>query len=264
MTLSKSEFENFKQLVFKEVGISLSDDKIELVKSRLYTRLMYYKIDCYSQYLKILQQNHQEIVYMVNLITTNETYFFREELHFDFLKHLVKDLKLNQKIRVWSAAASVGAEAYSIAMVLDDLLTPNQWEILGSDINTDVLEKAKKGLYCESWVDKIPQYYKEKYCLKGKGKHKGQFLIDRSLLYNIKFERNNLTKINRALGVFDVIFLRNVLIYFDTEMKKKVIKNILLNLKPNGYLIISLTESLEGLNISQLKKVQSSIYQKVG
>jgi chemotaxis protein methyltransferase CheR len=226
--------------------------------------LHHHKIKSFSSYLKIVEYNHKEKIQMINLITTNETYFFRETKHFDFLTTIVKQVPINQPFRVWSAASSVGAEAYSIAMILENYLNLNQWDVVGSDINTEVVQKAKKGLYCESWIDKIPANYKTKYCLKGKGRFEGQFIIDRKLQHNIHFATNNLTVPNNSFGVFDIIFLRNVLLYFNTQTKQQVLNNVLQNLKVGGYFIISLTENLDGLNIKNLRKYQSSIYQKIG
>ena len=243
MKLKLSEFNLFQKLIFDEIGISLSDSKITLVQSRLFSRLHHHKTKCFSSYLKIVKENHKEKIQMINLITTNETYFFRESKHFEFLASIARNLKVNQEFRVWSAAASVGAEAYSIAMVLDDILTMHQWEIVGSDINTEVIQKAKKGLYYESWIDKIPKDYKSKYCLKGKGRFEGQFIIDRKLLHNTHFYTNNLTVKNNTFGKFDIVFLRNVLIYFNTQTKQKVLDNVISNLKVGGYFIISLTET---------------------
>jgi len=263
MTLSTQEFNLFKVLIYDTIGISLEQSKQSLVQSRLYTRMVHYKLNNFSDYFNILKQDRNEIVHMINLITTNETYFFRESQHFDFLEKFIKKTKINQNIRVWSAASSVGAEAYSIAMILDNYLNMNQWEIIGSDINTEVLDIARKGLYCESWITKIPQEFKVKYCLKGKGKFRGQFIIDRRIHNNITFESNNLTIPNGSFGMFDIVFLRNVLIYFNTEIKQRVLNNIIKNLKVGGYFIISLTENLDGLNTQSLKKVQSSIYQKM-
>ena len=171
-----------------------------------------------------------------------------------------KIISTRNEIRVWSAASSVGAEAYSLAMLFNETL--DEWKIYGSDINSDVIKKARMGLYPLSWIDKIPDDLKTKYCLKGKGAYEGQFLIDRELTKNMKFFENNLLKLNTHIGQFDVIFLRNVLLYFNDETKQKVIENIVANLKTGGYLIISLTENLQSVKLSKLKQVATSIYQK--
>lgn len=264
MKINQAEYQLFQKLIFDEIGITLDKNKITLVQSRLYTRLNHHKINSFSHYLKIVKTDHKEKIEMINLITTNETYFFREEKHFEFLYNIIKQVKINQEFRVWSAASSVGAEAYSIAMVLDNYLTRNQWEVIGTDINTEVIQKAKQGLYPESWIDKIPTKYKTKYCLKGRGRFEGEFIIDRDLIKNVHFCTNNLTISNKTLEKFDIIFLRNVLLYFNQTTKQQVLNNILDNLKMGGYFIISLTENLDNLNIKNLQKHQSSIYQKIG
>lgn len=261
LELNHDIFKIFQKLIFSEVGISLDDTKITLVQSRLYKRLIHYELTSYSEYLRIVQINHSEKMEMLNLITTNETYFFREEIHFDFLLKIAKSAK--GKFRVWSAAASIGAEAYTIAMVLDDTLEKDKWEVIGSDINTEVIKKARMGLYPEGWLKKIPYYYKKKYCLKGTGKFEKQFLIDRELTKNVTFDIENLMLNNNNFGQFDIIFLRNVLIYFNHDTKKNVIENLITHLKDGGYLIVSLTESLQHLGINSLVQTRSSIYKKI-
>jgi len=233
-----------------------------LVQSRLYKRLLFYKVKSFSEYLRIIQIDHKEKMEMLNLITTNETYFFREESHYNFLvKHLHQH---HGKFRLWSAASSVGAEAYTIAMILDEYLQRDSWEIVASDINTEVIKKGRTGMYPLNWMDKIPEKYRKKHCMIGKGKYEKQFLVSRTLSKSISFLQNNLMKPNRDLGKFDIIFLRNVLIYFNDATKTHVINNLMRNLKPKGYLIISLTESLQNLNLKDLEQVSTSIYQKQG
>jgi len=263
MNLNTVEFDKFRTIIFDEIGIVLDDTKISLLQNRLYSRLTFYKIENFTDYLQIVRQDKNEKTQMFNHITTNETYFFREHQHFDFLNAQIQEQSIKKEFNVWSAASSVGAEAYSIAMLLDDTLHKNQWRVLGSDINTNVIETAKEGLYKESWIDKIPDEYRIKYCLKGKRKFDGKFIIDRKLQNNVKFTRHNLLNEDHSLGLFDVIFLRNVLIYFDAQTKFRVLSNILSNLKVGGYLVIGLTESLENIKIENLKKYQSSIYIKM-
>ena len=260
--LSQDTYKIYQKIVFSETGITLDNTKISLVQSRLYKRILHYSLSSYVDYLRIVQIDNKEKMEMINLITTNETYFFREESHFSFLSKHLEHTK--GKFRVWSAASSVGAEAYTLAMVLDNYLMQGDWEVIGSDINSEVIKKARMGLYPLGWLDKIPETYRKKYCLKGKGKFENQFLIDRTLAKNLMFTTNNLMTSNATFGIFDIIFLRNVLIYFNDETKTNVINNILENLKPNGYLIISLTESLQNLKIKSLTQVSSSIYQKEG
>jgi len=262
--LGDNEFITVQKLIFREVGIDLQSSKKLLVQSRLLKRLLYYKFDNYLDYIRLIQINSQERIEMINLITTNETYFFREVDHFEYLqKMIIPKHPFKTKFRFWSAAASVGAEAYSTAMLLDKTMARGDWEIVGTDINTEVIKKARIGLYPEKWADKIPVELKKEYCLRGKGRHEGQFLIERGIVENMDFKVGNLMKYNNEVGSFDVIFLRNVLIYFDDETKQMVVDNVLRNLKVGGYFFISLTENLNMLNIPELESVATSVYKKI-
>ena len=263
MILNNDEFSIFQKLIFDAVGINLDNSKKTLIESRLLKRLLFYKITNYSEYLNLIKKNPTEQIEVINQITTNETYFFRESTHFDFIKKIASNLKVYEKMSIWSAASSVGAEAYSLAMILDNILNRDCWTILGTDINTEVIKKAKIGLYPENWINKIPPIFRKKYCLKGKNSYQGFFLIDNSFNERVNFQEGNLLVQQTNIGKFDIIFLRNVLIYFDVKTRKKIIYNVIANLKQNGYFIISLTENLQNINIPELKQVQSSIYQKI-
>ena len=262
--LADNEFVTVQKLVFKEVGIDLASSKKLLVQSRLLKRLLYYKFDNYLDYIRLIQVNEKERIEMLNLITTNETYFFREIDHYEYLqKEIVPKHPFKTEFRFWSAAASVGAEAYSIAMLLDKSISRKDWKVVGTDINTEVIKKARIGLYPEKWADKIPLELKKEYCLKGRGRHEGQFLMDRGLIENMEFSVGNLMKYNGDVGKFDVIWLRNVLIYFDDDTKQLVVDNVLKNLKVGGYFFISLTENLNMLITPSLETVATSIYRKI-
>jgi len=262
--LGDQEFTTVQKLIFREVGIDLQSSKKLLVQSRLLKRLLFYKFDSYLDYIRLVQINSTERIEMINLITTNETYFFREISHFEFLqKKVIPNHPFKKKFRFWSAASSVGAEAYSTAMLLDKTMAKDDWEVVGTDINTEVIRKARIGLYPEKWADKIPAELKKAYCLRGRGRHEGQFLIDRTLVENMDFRIGNLMKHNLEVGKFDVIFLRNVLIYFDDDTKQMVVDNVLKNLHIGGYFVISQTENLNMLNTSTLEAVDTSIYKKI-
>ena len=258
--ISDMEFQIVQKLLFKEVGISLSDTKKKMVQSRLEKRLRFHNISNYSDYLKIVQISTAEKTEFLNELSTNETYFFREEKHFEFLEGLAQK---STNMRVWSAAASMGAEAYSIAMVLDSNIPNKKWEVVGTDINTATLNICKKGLYQFSWSSKIAIKYQKRYCLRGTKAHKDKMLIDMGQGASMIFEENNLLEVNLTLGQFDVIFLRNVLLYFTDETKIQVINNVLKNLKTGGFLIISLTEHFDDKEIRNIKYLHNAIYQKV-
>lgn len=199
----------------------------------------------------------------VDLLTTNETYFFREPKHFSFLeKEILPKWKRGKPLRLWSAASSTGEEAYSIAMLLDDMLGNKPWEIFGSDISSRVLQKARQGHYVQNRIDGIPQEFLRKYCLKGTGEHEGTLLIDKQIRQRVTFEPVNLKGPLGDVGMFDIIFLRNVLIYFDLETKRKIIKQLTEKLHPRGYLFIGHSESLKGIH-DGLETVIPTVYRKL-
>ena len=205
----------------------------------------------------------KEIQYFIDALTTNETYFFREYSQFQFLQHtaIPQFKKLNRQVRAWSAAASEGQEAYSIAMVMSASLGITPWQVIGSDINEQVLKKARMGIYPLQRLEHMPQKFLRDYCLKGKGSKEGYFCITPELKNKVKFKQMNLTEsLSPSFGKFDVIFLRNVLIYFDKTQQLQIIKKMLSVLNPKGYFIISTTEHLD-VNSLGLKQVQKSIYQ---
>lgn len=262
MILTDSEFALIQRIIFDEAGITLDESKKSMVQNRLYKRMNHYHFTKFNDYIRIVQFNREERIEMINQLTTNETYFFREAIHFDFLTDQAKTYRGNEPFRVWSAAASVGAEAYSSAMVLHSLLGSGRYHIVGTDINTEVLNKARVGLYPESWVDKIPPSLRSTSCLKGKGMYAHQFLIQPSIIEHVTFKEGNLLKEQPELGRFDIIFLRNVLIYFNDATREIVVRNAIKNLKNGGYLILSLTENIKHLSIEPLVYLENSIYQK--
>jgi len=248
-SISNREFSQFQQLIYEIAGISLSEAKKVLLVGRLGKRLRALGLRSFGDYFHRVCQDGQaqERQLMVDLITTNETYFFREPQHFDFLRNKVSH-KRQGSFRVWSAASSSGEEAYSVAMVLADTLGMTNWEIIGTDISTKVLSKAQRGLYSLERTNGIPKELLRKYCLKGIMDQQGTLLISRTLRERTKFMYCNLLHPHHVPGPFDVIFLRNVMIYFNNETKQKVIANLLPHLKRDGHLIIGHSESLSGIN----------------
>jgi chemotaxis protein methyltransferase CheR len=242
----------------------LSPAKKALVAGRLFKRLKHYDLDSYGDYFNLIMSDQygDELQIALDLLTTNETYFFREPKHFDFLRQHVLPMATPGKIfRLWSAASSSGEEPYSLAMTLAEGLGTTPWEIIGSDISSQMLAKARTGHYAMERANTLPQPLLVKYCLKGTGSQQGTFLIDRALRSRVDFISVNLNEVLPELGEFDVIFLRNVMIYFDQETKRKVVARLLPRLKPGGYLIVSHSESLNGV-CDTLKLVMPSIYRK--
>lgn len=261
--LSDTEFAQFQRFIFDAAGITLPDTKKAMVTSRLARRLEACRVPTYSDYLKVLKsgQAADELQTAVDLLTTNETYFFREPKHFEFLrKQVTTGRKPGATFRVWSAAGSTGEEAYSIAMVLEDCI-PGQWEVIASDISSRVLERARAGHYPMDRIDNFPAGYLQRFCLKGHGDHEGSLLIDKSLREKVKFQRINLNAALPQLGHFDIVFLRNVLIYFNADTKRSVIKRIATSIKPNGHLLIGHSESISDLT-DVVVPIAPAIYRK--
>lgn len=260
--LSEREFQLFRDLIFRVAGIHMSDAKRPLVAGRLARRLRDADWDSYGAYFRHLQDDHAERQTAVDLLTTNETYFFRESKHFDFLRDtILPSLRERGPVRIWSAACSNGAEAYSIAMTMAQELGQRPWEVLASDISTRVLEQARAGRYPSADFDDIPPALLQKYCLRGVGHNEGASIIVPALRARLRFRQINLNQSLPALGEFDVIFLRNVMIYFSHETKCEVVRRLQALLRPGGWLIVSHSESLNRVSTA-LKMVQPSIYRK--
>ena len=264
--INDAEFKRLSSLLYDIAGITLTDAKKVLLTGRLSNRLTALGLNNYTQYFKYVTDaaHEEELQFMVDLLTTNETYFFREPQHFEFLKQIIPPAKQGQTFRVWSAASSIGAEAYTIAMVLADKLGEDgAWEILGTDISNSVLEQARRGQYRIAEAEKIPTQYLKKYCLKGKGEQEGTLLIDKKLRQHVSFEQRNLNVEGmKKAGDFDVIFLRNVLIYFDIPTKQRVVANLIPSMKNGGYFIVGHSESLNGIT-NALTQEKPTVYRRL-
>jgi chemotaxis protein methyltransferase CheR len=268
--ISDREFSLFQRFMYETVGIMLTPVKKVLVAARLNKRLRYYHLKSYSEYFDFAVNgaNPNELQMMIDLLTTNETYFFREPEHFDILKNqILTKWKGQSPFRAWSAACSSGEEPYSIAMVLMDFFGEQiEWEVFGSDISRRVLSVAEDAHYTLLEGKSPPKYYLTKYCLKGVRSQEGTFLIDKKIRNHVKFEQINLNTPFPNLGLFDVIFLRNVLIYFDVETKRRLVHRLLPTLKSGGHCFFGHAESLVGIMDdyihNQLNPVAPTVYCK--
>ena len=265
IAISDAEFEQWRRLIHTATGIHLSELKKPLICGRLAKRLKARQLRSYGEYFQLISspKEEQERQLALELITTNETYFFREPRHFDFLREriLVKPTGPTP-FRVWSAACSTGEEPYSIAMLLAATLGERGWEILASDFNTTVLQQARLGHYPLSRGQDIPQPYLKSYCLRGVGQHQGTFLVERHLRQHVQFTPINLNEPLPNIGRFDVIFLRNVLIYFDQDTKRRIIERVGAQLNPGGWLFVGHSESLNGIS-SRFATVQPAVYKLI-
>jgi chemotaxis protein methyltransferase CheR len=263
-SISEAEYALFKRFIFEGAGISLGATKQALVMGRLTKRLAHHGLDRFGDYFELLASGTSpgEVQIAVDLLTTNETYFFREARHLDLLRErAVATRKPGQPYRVWSAASSSGEEAYSIAMVLDDGLATAPWEVLGTDISTRVLHSAARAVYPMERARHLPPAYLRRYCLKGTDEHTGCLLIAPQLRARVRFSQVNLNVPLPNLGGFDAIFLRNVMIYFNDDTKRQAVARVLSVLKPGGLFFVGLSESLNGLT-EAVQPIGPSVYRK--
>ncbi|MEE4295368.1 MAG: protein-glutamate O-methyltransferase CheR [Wenzhouxiangella sp.] len=266
--LSDAEFELFRKLIFDAAGISMAPSKKALISGRLSKRLREFGFSTYREYFNWIDKAGKDPAALrerqnaIDHLTTNETYFFREEKHFDFIRDRLIPHWGGRPVRLWSAASSSGEEAYTLAMVME-AHHRGKWEIVGTDISTRVVAAATRGQYPLLRTKNIPREYLRKYCLKGVGENEGTFRIDGQLRRKVSFRPGNLQQDLSSVGMFDLIMLRNVLIYFNVEVKKRVVANVLRQLKPGGCFMVGHSESLHGMT-SAVKPVQPATYIKEG
>lgn len=261
-SFNDKEFKQIRSWLLAKSGINLDDKRNSLVSHRLLKRMTQLKLDSFEDYTYRLFNDDEEQQIALNLLTTNETYFFREPKHFEFIgNELVQEFRELAKVNVWSAASSSGEEAYSLAMLFDDLMPNENWQILGTDINTDMLKVARLGSYNLAPKNKIPERYLKQYCLKGVGESEGLFKIKDELKSRVSFKRHNLLKkpMNNK-DKFDLILLRNVLIYFRLEDRQKVVQHIINQMRPGGWLIVGHSENIYGFD-KRLVQQQTGCYQ---
>ena len=250
---------------FREAtGVSMARMKAPLVAGRLAKRVRALGMAGYDAYIEEIAsgRNAAEAAIAIDLLTTHETRFFREPAHFTALAGLLRgELSLARPLRAWSAACSTGEEAYTIAMTIAEARTEGGWEVVASDVASGVLERAAAGLYPMRMAADLPPEVLRKYCLRGIGTRAGTFAIDPAVGRHVRFCQVNLNEALPDLGAFDVIFLRNVMIYFDNDTKAAVVDRVARRLKPGGYLFIGHSETLGGL-CPELQPVATALYRK--
>jgi len=252
--LSKNSFQAVTTMFRQVSGIQLSDAKQALVAGRL-QKLAQARgmrdVDAYVDQL-LREGNAEEMVKVVDKLTTNETYFFREPQHFDHLRRMLAERRVSAAsgdFRVWSAASSSGEEAYSIAMVLGEHFGLKGWQVVGTDLSTAMVDTARRGLYPMERARLTPTPLLKRWCLKGQGDNLGKLMVAPELRQLVRFECANLTRTLPEIGQFDLIFLRNVLIYFDNPGKADIVKRVLTRLKPAGLLYTGHAESIANLGV---------------
>lgn len=269
MKIKESEFLHIRAFVYEHCGIRLTDQKKTLVESRFSNLIEMKGFNSFGEYFKTIEDDltGNELAEFINKITTNHTYFFREERHFDFLKkialpEIVKREQRSKDIRIWSAGCSSGEEPYSIAITLEEFLgfDKNLWDskILATDISLKVLKQATIGEYTFEQVLKLEDSYRKKYFTK---KSDEFYEINDSLKDEIIFRRFNLTSDFPFKNKFHIIFCRNVMIYFDKNSKKSLIDKFYDALESGGYLFIGHSETIEDRS-QGFKYIQPAIYKK--
>jgi len=248
LLFSDPEFKKICDLMYEAVGLSYNDSKKSLIHSRLAPRIQKLGLDGFAEYIGILEDESEaaEFQMAVDLLTTNETYFFREPKHYDLLQDELAKLGSRRAISIWSAAASFGDEAYSTAMLMSDLQMMGKigtdWSILATDISHRALLSAKEAVYPIDRLRAVSPERLRRYCLRGDGPSEGQVQLQDKVRSRVQFGQLNLCKPFDGLGPFDVIFLRNVLIYFDPPTKSEVVDRVLTALKPGGLFFLGTAE----------------------
>lgn len=270
--ITDKEFGLFQALIQREAGIHLPLSKKELLMGRLGRRLRELGLKAYGAYYHyVMEAGEEELVRVLDAISTNETSFFREPRQFEFLEQRVfPEWKISRagarRIRLWSAGCATGEEPYSLAMILWDHFPPmSGWEIeiRATDLSSRALERARAAIWRLEKAIEIPPRYLKAFMLRGRGAQEGTMKAGSQIRSIVRFERLNLNeKTYPAMGFFDLIFCRNVLIYFSAESKARVMERLLNHLAPMGYLFLGHAETLNGVT-DQVQSVMPTVYMRV-
>ncbi|ACH38613.2 protein glutamate methyltransferase CheR associated with MCPs of class 34H [Citrifermentans bemidjiense Bem] len=270
--LSARDFGRLSRFIYDTCGIKMPDVKKTMLEARLQKRLRALGIHSFTDYCDYLFSNEgleKELVQMLDMVTTNKTDFFREPDHFNYLSHTVLPDWVRKHpgatLAIWSAGCSSGEEPYTLAMVLSEFALNNpgfDFRILATDISTRVLEKAKNAIYQESQVEPVPFELKKKYLLRSKDRSSGMVRIVPELREKVRFRRLNF--MDEDFGMrehLDIIFCRNVIIYFDRPTQEKLLQRFHRNMKPGAFIFMGHSETLSGLDVP-LVSVYPTVYRR--
>lgn len=272
--LTQDEFDKLSRFIYKESGIKMPPVKRVMLQSRLQRRLRELSMTNFKDYIDYVFSKeglNSEIIHMLDVVSTNKTDFFREPVHFDFLSQtalpeIMKQRSGPKMIKVWSAGCSSGEEPYTIAIVMADFAEKNpgfDFNIIGTDISTQILQKAVDATYKEDRVAIIPLETKRKYFLKSKDRINPTVKVAASLRKKVRFGRLNfMDNYYDVPETFDIIFCRNVLIYFDRETQEKVIQKLCDKLRPDGYFFLGHSESIMNMQVP-LKQVKPTVFRRI-
>lgn len=273
-TMSPGDFRKLSLHIEQRYGIQLPITKKNMVESRLQKRLKHLQCTSFRTYFEFVfseKGRSTEYLQMLDLITTNKTNFFREKMHFEFLRDEILPKLWNLKsssnpLKIWSAACSSGEEVYSIGITIESFASTQgnvPYQLLGTDLSTRMLSQALSAVYPLSTVDELSQSLKRKYFLKSKDPQQPKVRIIKEIRNKAAFRRLNLLEeTHQVKQQFDVIFCRNVLIYFNKTNQKIVLNQLIDHIAPRGYLLIGHSESLTGLNLP-VQQIKPTIYQKI-
>lgn len=266
---TEQDFMRVKTLVYDFAGIDLNDSKKNLVYNRLAKRIRFLELNSFKEYLSFVEaQGEAEFVHLINAITTNLTFFFRENHHFEYLANtvipsIIEQNKNSKKIRIWSAGCSTGEEPYSLAIVLKETV-PAGWDarVLATDLDTNVVETGRTGVYKIDRLKGVSEARKKRWFLKGTGAKDGYVRVKPELQQVIDFGQINLMNEWPIKDAIDVIFCRNVVIYFDKETQAKLFDRYANLLPDHGHLFIGHSESLYKV-CDRFELLGQTIYKKI-
>ncbi len=275
-SLSDADFRRLSHFIESELGIRMPDSKRIMLESRLQKRIRHFGMGGYREYVDFVfseEGRQTELLNMIDAVTTNKTDFFREADHFDFLIERILPARLSSgaapgqaTMSFWSAGCSTGEEPYTLAMVLEEYRRQNlsfEYRIFASDLSSQVLDRAKTAIYEEDKADPIPASYKKKYLLRSKDKSKGQVRIKPEIRDKVRFLRINFMDESYPIEKgFDVVFCRNVIIYFERKIQELILRRICGHIRPGGWLILGHSETLTGMDLP-LKGFAPTIYGKL-
>jgi len=271
--LSDRHFRTIAELVDEQVGIKLPAGKRLMLEGRLLKRvraLNYSDVNEYVEHLFDAANFDTELIHLIDCVTTNKTDFFREPSHFSFMKNVAVPEIMRRRgrgtrpLKIWSAACSTGMEAYTIAMVLDDMIFSGasfQFSVLGTDISTSVLHLAEAGIYTPEMIAPVPPEFVKRYFLSSKDPNQDEVRVVPRLRRCANFMRMNLMdEVYPVDRDVDIIFCRNVLIYFDKPTQQKVVEQLCSHLRPGGYFIVGHSESMINNDATPMKQLQPTIF----
>ncbi len=269
--ISKRNFDKLSRFIYDYSGIKMPPTKLTMLEGRLRRRLRATNHSTFDDYCDFLFDEgglDQETVYLIDVVTTNKTDFFREAKHFEYMQMTALPALVSsgvRKIRTWSSACSTGAEPYTMAMVLSEFVEENaglSYSVLATDLSTDVLQTARRGIYAQDLVQPVPYDLQRKYVMTAKQAGRREVRISPKLRSKIGFARMNLMDDKYPVGEpMQIIFCRNVLIYFDKPTQQSVLTRLCDCLADGGYMFIGHSESITGFDLP-LKQVSNTVFQK--